>query len=76
MLICKPGLVSAARRTIERDIAASAIECFPAEPEKSPQVRATLKQPRWDVLCSGVFVAFGRGGQVKAYLPKVGPVSG
>jgi adenylate cyclase len=47
MLICTPDLVCrGAARSIENNVATGAIEHFPAEPEKSPQVRAALEQRR------------------------------
>jgi adenylate cyclase len=47
MLICTPDLVCrGAARSVENNVATGAIEHFPAEPEKSPQVRAVLEQRR------------------------------
>ncbi|HEV2897026.1 MAG TPA: adenylate/guanylate cyclase domain-containing protein [Pseudaminobacter sp.] len=47
MLICTPDLVCrGAAHSIENNVATGAIEHFPAEPEKSPQVRAALEQRR------------------------------
>jgi adenylate cyclase len=47
MLICTPDLVCrGAARSIENNVATGAIEHFPAEPEKSSQVRAALEQRR------------------------------
>jgi adenylate cyclase len=47
MLICTPDLICrGAARSIENNVATGAIEHFPAEPEKSPQVRAALEQRR------------------------------
>jgi adenylate cyclase len=47
MLICTPDLVCrGAARSIENNGATGAIEHFPAESEKSPQVRAALEQRR------------------------------
>jgi adenylate cyclase len=47
MLICTPDLVCrGAARSIENNVATGAIEHFPAEPEKSPQVRVALEQRR------------------------------
>ncbi|HEX6610435.1 MAG TPA: adenylate/guanylate cyclase domain-containing protein [Hyphomicrobiaceae bacterium] len=47
MLICTPDLVCrGAARSVENNVATGAIEHFPAEPEKSPQVRAALEQRR------------------------------
>lgn len=46
-LICTPDLVCrGAARSVENNVATGAIEHFPAEPEKSPQVRAALEQRR------------------------------
>jgi adenylate cyclase len=47
MLICTPDLVCrGAARSIENNVGTGAIEHFPAESEKSPQVRAALEQRR------------------------------
>lgn len=46
-LICTPDLVCrGAARSVENNVSTGAIEHFPAEPEKSSQVRAALEQRR------------------------------
>ncbi len=64
MLICTPDLVCRATAHETDDNAADTIQHFPAEPEKSPQVRAALEQRRliegkqWGAIVANEFGLF------------------
>jgi adenylate cyclase len=75
-LICTPDLVCrGAARSVENNVSTGAIEHFPAEPEKSSQVRAALEQRRQvDGRQWGAFVAneFGLYAHVSVPLARDG----
>ncbi|WP_245497383.1 MULTISPECIES: adenylate/guanylate cyclase domain-containing protein [unclassified Mesorhizobium] len=75
-LICTPDLVCrGAARSVENNVSTGAIEHFPAEPEKSSQVRAALEQRRKvDGRQWGAFVAneFGLYAHVSVPLARDG----
>ncbi|WP_244425910.1 adenylate/guanylate cyclase domain-containing protein [Mesorhizobium amorphae] len=75
-LICTPDLVCrGAARSVENNVSTGAIEHFPAEPEKSSQVRAALEQRRQvDGRQWGAFVAneFGLYAHVSVPLARNG----